>query len=79
MDYTKLNSSTSARLGSGGRLIKEETYPVAPVQTSGTRPTLKLKIPQPQPQHQAQTQTQGQVGCGGLATPEVLKPLTDLT
>ncbi|XP_014289288.1 uncharacterized protein [Halyomorpha halys] len=78
-DYTKLNSSTSARLGSGGRLIKEEIYPAAPVQTVGTRPKLKLKIPQPQSQHQAPAQTQGQVGCGGLATPEVLKPLTDLT
>lgn len=84
MDYSKLNSSTSARLGSGGRLIKEEeAYPVVAVQAPGTRPKLKLKIPQPQPQHQApvqaQAQAQGQVGCGGLATPEVLKPLTDLT
>lgn len=80
MDYSKLNSSTSARLGSGGRLIKE-AYPAATVQATGTRPKLKLKIPEPQPQLQApvQAQAQGQVGCGGLATPEVLKPLTDLT
>ncbi|CAH1406484.1 unnamed protein product [Nezara viridula] len=86
MDYAKLNSSTSARLGSGGRLVKEEAYPVAQVQTAGTRPKLKLRIPQPPHQHQAPgqaqalAQTQGQVGCGGLPTPEVLKPLlTDLT
>ena len=68
MDYTKLNSSTSARLGSGGRLIKEELRPVALSQTISSRPKLKLHIPQ----------TQVQVG-SKLTTPEVLKPLTDLS